>query len=1042
MHDSVQRSLSTREEGKAFLMAAILASVAVCGIAAFLAFFLFRSPEAGPGARPGAETLVREIVDGEAPDAAAGAQVSAPTTPATVDSEPSPAAETRAKDGGLRITGTVKDKREEPLAEIHLRWLPVAKSKLQSRSHDIAALGKDADPVLLSGESDADLRHALTRSLTTSTDAGGTYELHVPLGKEWGVVVASGPGYEMQVRRVHRPEAGAEAAAEVPEVADAAGASKEERTPQEVTIDFALGPAGSISGALTDKLTGEPVQGMAVVAGTVDRENPAMFSMVAPDAPSTVARADGTYRLDGLPPGEYRVVPRTGSSTYPALPSSQGRKVPLESGAEVSGVDFQVSPGGRIRGEVTGPDGKPFPGARCSLIPTDFIQASMQGEMEWISTVADQKVITADGRFEFQALPLGKGYRVFASAEGLAPAHSDAVQLSEEAPEAEVHVSLSRGCSISGQLTFKDGRPAPGKDVNIVPNFSDMMSGNFMGGGAFDPARNKANTDDAGNFTLKHLAAGDYTLSAGKLKPQNLFSNPDRTTTVKVDGQNDVTGVQVVLEEESETGSQVLGGIVVNDRGSPIEGASVRVTAAGDFTAALTGTSVETGADGRFSAPFRDSAVLRVLASKSGHASASLKDVEANARELTITLPRHGTISGRVIGPDGQPPPPGGKVKVKVVEETSILDRVQRLTAGGKEEAGATLSEDGTFSIEAPPGQASALAAVPGYAPGKSQPVTVPPGGDASGVEIRLSVGAMLEGRVTLGTNAGVERATVTVKLSGGDDPTDFFAEMMPQAFGKAGNSAVTNNEGYYELQHLAAGTYTISASHAEYAGSEPVTVTLKENSVWKAVPLVLSAGGKISGGVTEQGKPRGGMMVQLMGVGPVKQAFTSTDGRFEFRGLKTGEYLLNVMDMAAMQKGKIKAKSRAVVLEGEETAELEVAFGVGYKVRGKVRGLPAAPMRMVTLRRPGGPNPEDLDMLDPKASVAAGKYQTGLGMVTPEDEYEIEDIEPGEYILEVPRMPADPTDLEAYKTMDRRPLYRKDITVEKKDLELDIEIK
>ena len=182
--------------------------------------------------------------------------------------------------------------------------------------------------------------------------------------------------------------------------------------------------------------------------------------------------------------------------------------------------------------------------------------------------------------------------------------------------------------------------------------------------------------------------------------------------------------------------------------------------------------------------------------------------------------------------------------------------------------------------------------------------------------------------------------------------------------------------------------------------------------------------------------------MVQLLGVGPIKQAFTGNDGGFEFKGLKTGEYLINVLDMAAMQRGKMNGKSRVVAIEGAETAAVEVAFGTGYKVRGIIRGLPPAPLRMVMLRRPGGPGPEEVDPLDPKASIAAGKYQAGVGMVAPDGKYEIEDIEPGEYILEVPRMPADPTDMQAYKTMNRKPHHRKEITVEKKDLEMDIEIK
>jgi len=68
-------------------------------------------------------------------------------------------------------------------------------------------------------------------------------------------------------------------------------------------------------------------------------------------------------------------------------------------------------------------------------------------------------------------------------------------------------------------------------------------------------------------------------------------------------------------------------------------------------------------------------------------------------------------------------------------------------------------------------------------------------------------------------------------------------------------------------------------------------------------------------------------------------------------------------------------------------------------------------------------------------------RYMAGLGRIKSGDTYEMMDIEPGEYVLEIPRLPEDPTDLEAYSTMDRTPHFRKEIKVLDKDVELDIKI-
>ena len=96
----------------------------------------------------------------------------------------------------------------------------------------------------------------------------------------------------------------------------------------------------------------------------------------------------------------------------------------------------------------------------------------------------------------------------------------------------------------------------------------------------------------------------------------------------------------------------------------------------------------------------------------------------------------------------------------------------------------------------------------------------------------------------------------------------------------------------------------------------------------------------------------------------------------------------------------------------------------------------------MVTIRRPGGPAPEELDALDMKSLMESSKYQVGVGMIDAEGKYEVSGLEPGKYILEIPRMPADLTDLSAYAKMtDRTPYYRKEVTIEEKDLEVNIKI-
>lgn len=261
----------------------------------------------------------------------------------------------------------------------------------------------------------------------------------------------------------------------------------------------------------------------------------------------------------------------------------------------------------------------------------------------------------------------------------------------------------------------------------------------------------------------------------------------------------------------------------------------------------------------------------------------------------------------------------------------------------------------------------------------------------------------------------------------------------MPDLAG-GGGQAVTDDNGDYAVEHLAPGTYEIFAKHPDFAPSAPVTVTVKEDQVATAPGLVLSVGGTIELLVIEKGEPKTGLMVQLMGDG-MKMATTDGEGRCSFDSLKPGDYMLNLVEMGGA--GGMALKTRTATIQGSETVDIEVEYGTGSKVHGKVTGLPAGGMKMILLRRPGGPNPEDLDPLDMSAQMEASKYNAGIGMVTPAGTYTIADVEPGEYIMEIPRTPDNLADAAAYAEMDRTPYFRKTVSVVAgSDLEVDIKVK
>ena len=1013
----------SRCRGRTSLVAAFFLAVAVCAVVLYI---LLRGDS---GARPG---------DGAppalpAPSAGAPAPSAQPAVAQDGEAAKEPAAPDAvavSEEAGphVRLFGTVADVNGAPLGAMCVRWVPTFSMVLGRWRHDANAFGKAGDAARIPG---AELREALARSLVATTGDDGKYELKIPESPSLGAVAVMGAGYEAQVKGV-----GDGPAVKPSPVVDAPPETAP--APREFEVSFALKPACSISGTVLDRETRAPAAGMIVVAGVLDPQAPPMMAFVQHDAPCAVVGGDGAYALQGLPLGEHRVVPRSGDTEYVSIGSKDGQRVVLEKGIDVTGVDFLVSRGGTIFGIVAGPDEQPVAGAQVRVMPADMMTRSVQGDVESIMAFSRNMRPTGDdGAYEYGGLPLGKEYRVIAAKEGLAPQASEAIALTAERPRAEVDMLLTEGCALSGTVTYADGTSAPKTEVYLLPSLADSVSNMTVS--------NRAVTDDAGAFRFEHLPAGELQLRAGTISPLAILSQ-EGAKSVVLDGVADVTGIVLVIEK---TTIAAIAGTVLDTWGNPVEGAQVSASDAQNLTAVPAGGegSARTNAEGKFALADIKGEAFRLRASKPGYSPAIAASVPAGTQNVELRLAKHGRISGWIVTAAGAPPGAGGKVFARPITEDALFESIRKLqdmVTGGRGEVAAEAREDGSYSVEAPAGKVEVQARVPGFAPGCSDTIEVVAGQDYQGVKIVVTAGAVVRGRVTLGDGAAVEGAVVRVERKGGDEAGAMLRKLLPQFFDAGMPENPSNADGRFLVEHLAEGEYLVSATHKEYAPSEAVPVALSRDQVSEPITLVLKRGGAIEGAVIEGDAPKPSMMVQLMSGGaPLEQRMTDATGQFRFEHLAAGEYILTIIDIAAMQKGKFSIKTRVVAVQDEQASRVDVEIGKGFKVFGKVKGYPPAPMRMLTLRRPGGPAPEDVKAMDIKASIESSRYQAGIGMLTQDDTYEIADIEPGTYILEAPRLPADPTDMEAYAKMENRePYYRREITLKDKDIEHDVDIK
>ncbi|MCB9728795.1 MAG: carboxypeptidase regulatory-like domain-containing protein [Deltaproteobacteria bacterium] len=456
----------------------------------------------------------------------------------------------------------------------------------------------------------------------------------------------------------------------------------------------------------------------------------------------------------------------------------------------------------------------------------------------------------AEGRFAVDALPAGEcsvsaakaGY----VAGGPTTGRPQAVQIAAGAT-ATVSVALSETVTVVGRV---EGGTGPPDEVRLSVLYVEA-------GGEPESFHVEvgARPDSGGGFELRDLLPGELQVLAeppedGLGESEVLVLAPGTTRR----------GVVVHLGETA----RLEGRVSAADDGQPVEGAIVRVYAAGASVAARTATD----AHGRYALERLGPGAALATVSARGFVTRSHLPVEllaGDTTELPVELETAPGFSGQVLGPDGQPVV-GASIYVQ--STTAVPEGV-----GGRRIA--TTRTEGRFLVERPlvwPIFVQAAHPELGASPWTR---VEGPGED---VTLRLGGGSGLVGRVVDARGRAIEGVRLAA-TSGGHR----------RSSGPAGQGVADPRDGRFHLPVARPGTWSVLAGAPGYAPAESARVEVPAGRLVDVGTLVLRPGAQVVGQVLDATtrEPLAGAQVAAQGSdarGPSGQGggtTTGSDGRF-----------------------------------------------------------------------------------------------------------------------------------------------------------------
>jgi hypothetical protein len=490
-------------------------------------------------------------------------------------------------------------------------------------------------------------------------------------------------------------------------------------------IDFFLGTYGSISGRITRSSDGAPVAGAEVM--TENWHGKPVYS-----------RSDGSYVIEGLEPGNYRV-----SAVAPGYIRSNNyeiiyRDIFVNVSANTPNVDFALEKGGSISGRV-------FKSDRNTLLAGMPITVQLKGRSYHKDTVSGP-----DGSYTIANLPAGD-YLVFTRfSSGQVEYYGGAlnerlaktIHVTELEETSSVDFALADGGSISGRLTYSSGRPAD--RAFILAECSGVSSGSV-----------RPYAD--GTYIITGLRPGQYKVVVESTNGRKVYTAKSSSIAlVEVTSNGNTQNIDIDLGPQGY--GTFSGKIYVEDGVTAMPTAWIQAFPL-DFSGEAPVIDVQVGVNGTYQFPTGILQVgryaLQVFPQNTDYmpefyggtfdlATATAVEIKVNTDTpgIEFVLEKGGSISGRVFKKDGVTPIQGAVVRCYKAEPFQDMKLSVSTNSVGYYYFKGLIAGDYIISVAAPDGT-SYLAeqyykAVPSADYHSAVPLNVSPPGEIKDINFAI----------------------------------------------------------------------------------------------------------------------------------------------------------------------------------------------------------------------------------------------------------------------------------------------------------------